>query len=155
MLHKRSKNQNLELTILLLLTRKIFFQSTRVLLVRANPAQVRLHKQQIYKAATTTAKTTLIPLCLCAPVRTEAGYFTKHHVPTYCYQKHPQLQRLSTTLSLLKPQTTSGDISCFHSLLSTCPKPCKTPAYKHNSKAFKMKLKSFRWHRRQAWMRTC
>ena len=84
MLHKSSKNQNLELTILLLLTRKIFFQSTRVLLVRANPAQVRLHKQQIYKAATTTTQTTLIPSAYVPPCEQRPANL-QNILPSYIY----------------------------------------------------------------------
>ena len=136
MLHKSNKHQNLELTILLFLTRSIFFPADlRVLLVQASPAQSAPAQTADLQSSYYNNTNYFDPLCLCAPVRTEAGEFTKH--PAFLHEaikKQPGLQRLSTTLSLLKSKTNSGDISCFDSLLSACPKPCKTPAYKHNSK---------------------
>jgi len=157
MLHKSNKKQNLELTILLFLTRSIFFPADlRVLLVQASPAQsAPAQTADLQSSYYNNTNYFDPPLPMCP--RANRGRLLYKTSCSYMLlsNKYPQLQRLSTTLSLLKSQTTSGDISCFHSLLSTCPKPCKTPAYKHNSKAFKMKLKSFRWHRRQAWMRTC
>ena len=154
MLHKSSKNQNLELMILLFLTRNIFFQSTRVLFVRANPAQVRLHKQQIYKAATTTTQTTLIPLCLCAPVRTEAGYFTKHHVPTCCYQTNTRNFSGSRQHSLYSNHKQL--LVTFHVFIRSCQLVLSRAKLPHTNITQRglqdrMKLRSF-WRHRQAWM---
>jgi hypothetical protein len=154
MLHKSSKNQNLELTILLFLTRNIFFQSTRVLLVRTNPAQVRLHKQQIYKAAATTTQTTLTPSAYVPPCEQRPANL-QNILPSYMKlsKNNPDFSG-SRQRSLYSNQ--KQIVVTFHVLIRSCQLVLSRAKLPHTNITQRglqdrIKLRSFWWHR-QAWM---